>query len=452
MGKEESWEDVLRALLGEEGARQALEAMKDAGLDPAVMGDAAGLPSDPAQLQFMLTQMQALLAASDGPVNWDLAQEYARQQLTSDPPLTAADSTKIRTALQVADLLLDPVTELTAPAPERSALTRQGWLHATLPVFRTVATPVAEHIVDAMAGLLDASSFEEQLPAELSQFGGTEFGAIPGLVRKLGAAAFGMQLGGAVAHLAREAFGLTDIGLPLGAPGTVALVGANVTGFADGLDVPPDEVLQFLAVREAAHARLYGASPWLYGHVLTLITTYASGIAIDTDAMADAFRAIDPSDPQQLRDAMSSGIFALEVSADQKRALANLETTLAVIEGWVEYVTSEATRAHLDHTVALTEMIRRRRASGGPAESTFKNLVGLELRPRRLRDAAALWQLLTERRGVEARDALWHHPDLMPTAADLDNPAGLLNNSETSELDAALAELLGPDPDDPTIA
>lgn len=444
MSTEESWENVLRALLGEEGARQAIEAMREAGLDPAAMGDAAGLPTDPRQLQFMLTQMRALLAASDGPVNWDLAREFARQQVTDDPPLSAADSARIRTALQVADLLLDPVTELEPPAPERSALTRHGWLDATLPVFRTVATPVAEHIVDAMAGLLDPAAFRQQLPPELSALSGTGFDSIPGLVRKLGAAAFGMQLGAAVAHLAQEAFGLTDIGVPLGAEGTVALVPANVAAFAEGLDVPPDEVLQFLAVREAAHARLYAASPWLYGHVLTLVTTYASGIAIDTDAMEEAFRSIDPSDPQQLREAMSSGIFELEVSEDQKRTLAHLETTLAVIEGWVEFVTSEATRAHLDHTVALTEMIRRRRAAGGPAESTFKSLVGLELRPRRLRDAARLWQTLTERRGVDARDALWSHPDLMPTAADLDDPTALLS-SGPSEMDAALEELLGGD-------
>ena len=72
----------------------------------------------------------------------------------------------------------------------------------------------------------------------------------------------------------------------------------------------------------------------------------------------------------------------------------------------------------------LQEAVRRRRAAGGPAEQTFAALVGLELRPRRLRDASTLWGSLRTRQGTEARDGVWMHPDLLPTAADLDDPLG----------------------------
>ncbi|MEI2728645.1 MAG: zinc-dependent metalloprotease, partial [Candidatus Nanopelagicales bacterium] len=86
----------------------------------------------------------------------------------------------------------------------------------------------------------------------------------------------------------------------------------------------------------------------------------------------------------------------------------------------------------------LRETLRRRRATGGPAEKTFANLVGLELRPRRLREAADLWQRLRQAGGIDARDALWAHPDLLPTADDLDDLDGFLSRSsdvDTSELD-----------------
>jgi hypothetical protein len=74
---------------------------------------------------------------------------------------------------------------------------------------------------------------------------------------------------------------------------------------------------------------------------------------------------------------------------------------------------------------------RRRRATGGPAERTFATLVGLELRPRRLREATTLWQSLTDgARGIEGRDALWAHPDLLPTADDLDDPAVFVHRAE----------------------
>ena len=81
-------------------------------------------------------------------------------------------------------------------------------------------------------------------------------------------------------------------------------------------------------------------------------------------------------------------------------------------------------------------------ATGGPAERTFATLVGLELRPRRLRDAAALWQALEQRRGIDGREAIWAHPDLLPSAADLDDPAAWAERGPDDTLD--ISELEGP--------
>jgi len=66
--------------------------------------------------------------------------------------------------------------------------------------------------------------------------------------------------------------------------------------------------------------------------------------------------------------------------------------------------------------------MRRRRPSGGPAEQTFATLVGLQLRPRRLRDAATVFAAMSQQRGAAERDRLWSHPDLLPTSDDLDEP------------------------------
>ena len=81
-----------------------------------------------------------------------------------------------------------------------------------------------------------------------------------------------------------------------------------------------------------------------------------------------------------------------------------------------------------------------------PSDSTRRRR-RVELRPRRLRDAATLWSSLRSRKGPEARDAVWAHPDLLPTSADLDDPLGFGEQVEIeeigdSEFDAALADLL----------
>src|SRR6201999_1284576 len=104
-----------------------------------------------------------------------------------------------------------------------------------------------------------------------------------------------------------------------------------------------------------------------------------------------------------------------------------------LIEGWVDEVSAAAAAGRLSGAAALRETLRRRRAAGGPAEQTFGNLVGLELRPRRLREAAELWRLLGETRGIDGRDATWAPPDLLPDPSDLDDPAAFA--AGRSELD-----------------
>ena len=149
-----------------------------------------------------------------------------------------------------------------------------------------------------------------------------------------------------------------------------------------------------------------------------------------------------------MQEALEGGLFEPEKTPAQKAALERLETTLALVEGWVDEVVGQATEARMPAAAKLQEAVRRRRAAGGPAEQTFAALVGLELRPRRLRDASTLWGSLRSRQGAEARDAVWAHPDLLPTAADLDDPLGFREHVEEpqaltdAEFDAALAELL----------
>jgi uncharacterized protein (DUF2342 family) len=77
-------------------------------------------------------------------------------------------------------------------------------------------------------------------------------------------------------------------------------------------------------------------------------------------------------------------------------------------------------------------------------------LVGLELRPRRLREAATLWQTLSDRRGIDGRDAIWSHPDLLPTTDDLDDPVGWAERGPDDTLDISALDASPDAPEDPT--
>ena len=162
-------------------------------------------------------------------------------------------------------------------------------------------------------------------------------------------------------------------------------------------------------------------------------------------------RGIDPSmmgNPEAMQELFEGGMFELPDSPAQKAALERLEVTRALVEGWVDEVVGQATEGRMPTATKLQEAVRRRRAAGGPAEQTFATLVGLELRPRRLRDASTLWGSLRTRQGTEARDGGWMHPHLLPTAADLDDPLGFREDASAppqladDDFDAELKKLL----------
>lgn len=413
-----------------------------AGIDPAELAKAAGLPNDPNLLAQMFQQVQAMMSApSEGPVNWQLAHENARRVAASsaDPSVTATQRREVDEALHLADLWLDPVTDFPGAGLIGRAWSRAEWVEETLGTWKKLTEPVANSVAFALS-----TSLTEQIPEEMKSM----LGGASSMLQNMGGAIFGMQLGQAIGALSGEVVSSTDIGIPL-ADLQMALLPANITKFGQGLDVPEYEVRLFLAVREAAHARLFVHVPWLRGYLLGTIESYARGIHIDTSRIEELARDLDPSNPEGIQEALSQGVFMPQRTAEQEAALAKLETALALVEGWVDELTAAAT-ANLPSSAALRETVRRRRATGGPAEHAFSSLVGLELRPRRLRDAAALWAKLAEERGIAGRDAIWQHPDLLPTPEDLDDPAGFserrqLLEAADSEVDAALEKLLSGD-------
>jgi putative hydrolase len=264
------------------------------------------------------------------------------------------------------------------------------------------------------------------------------------MMSQMGGMAFGSQLGQALGKLSREVLTSTDIGLPLGPKGVAALMPEAIESLAEGLEQPRSEIMTFLAAREAAHHRLFSHVPWLASQLLNAVEAFAKGMKIDMSGIEDLAQGFNPAsltDPSQMEQLLNQGIFEPKATPEQTAALERLETLLALIEGWVQTVVVDALGDRIPGTSALSETLRRRRATGGPAEQTFATLVGLELRPRKLREAAVLWERLTQAVGADARDAVWQHPDLLPSAEDLDEPAGFIDRmigGDTSGMDEAI--------------
>jgi putative hydrolase len=423
------------------------------GGNPFGLGGGMSMNDIGAALSQLGAMMQGMSTPSTGQsaVNWDAATDVARRTIASagDPVVADAERRSVEDAVRLADLWLDAITTFPSTGAGARAWSRTEWLLGTMPAWQEIIEPIAEQVQASMASMMPrpedlAGGLPEELrsllPEGLPVDFGQMLGPLLGMAQQMGSSMFAMQAGQGLAALASEVLGTGDVGLPLTSDGIPTLLPANVERFGAGLELAAGEIDLYLALREVAHQRLFKHVPWLGPTVRGAVAEYARGIGLDAGAMEEALRGIDLSNPENIQEALASGVLVPDDTPEQKAALARLETLLALVEGWVDHVVTAACGDRLATASRLQEAVRRRRAAGGPAERTFQNLVGLELRPRRLRDAAALWQQLEQERGAEGRDAVWAHPDLLPGPADLDDPSGFVRGSTLGDdLLAALA-------------
>jgi len=436
---DEEFQEMLRRLLGGQ-------------LDPSQFEQLAAMGIDPAQVAQAMQQMQAAFAAGGdaGGIDWDAAKRQALHTANqSDRGVTAAQRADLDQAFALATLWLSEATTIGELATAPRAITRGAWVEATLPVWQELAEPVATSIADALT-----STLAEQVPEELQ-------GMVAGagrMLRNVGGSLFAAQLGQVVGRLSLEVVSGGDVGIPLMPAGEAVILPQNFADFGQGLEIPEDQLALSVAARELAHARLFRHARWLRLDVIAQVTEFARGIHVDTAALEDLASEIDPSQPEELRRLLESGALLPQRSEQQEAALTRLETVLALIEGWVDVVTADAT-SRLPSADRVAEVVRRRRAVGGPAEKALGSLVGLELRPRRMREASAMWRAVTDAVGIAARDALWDYPDMMPTSADIDDPSALIERLQArargdqpvlDEMDEALARLLAEETGDAT--
>ena len=371
------------------------------------------------------------------PVNYDVALRTARRSINDPKGMTADDRTAVTESTRLANLWLDDASSLPDSGARAEAWSADDWLTNTLPTWKRLVSPVAEHMDRAQ---LDA------MPEQAREI----FGPITQMLGHFNSMNFGAKLGQALGDLANQALTGNDFGLPVAPSGVIGIVPKNIEPISDQLSVPGQEVLVYISAREAARQRLFTHVPWLVERIVSSVEEYSVGLELDTSHIEEQIRNLDleSGDPAKLQEAMQ-GMQDMDMSprvtSRNAAAAARLETLLALVEGWVEVVVEDALRDRIPSTAALTESWARRRATGGSAEHAFNNIVGIELGAPKTNEAADLWRRATNAVGVDRRDKVWDHPDFLPAAENLDNPAAfidtLLDDAPDAKFDEEIAKL-----------
>jgi len=389
-----------------------------------------------AQLSSFGLNPQTLFAAANsagsvGPlISPDVLRDVARKFVSSqgDRPIGSQDVTDSQVALDIANTWLDDATNF--PAISRSNLpawSRRDWLDSSVANWAKMIEPLADGMANALTNVLKQTPLEPDMEQGLA--------AVAPIMRAFMGSLIANQLGTSVGQLAVSITGANDVAIPLFGSSEARLLPENVSKWAQGLDIPIDEVRIFLAVREAAASRLFSHAPWLSTYIQDAITAYGAGIKIDIDSIQEqAERALetgelDINNPESISVAISAGLFKPEQSPSQDAALEKLEMILALIEGWIDYVSTKAVGDRLPSYPALSETLRRGRATKSPTQQLFATLLGLEVSPRKMRECSLFWFEVESEIGLAGRDQRWEDPALLPKSQDLADVSKFLNST-----------------------
>jgi putative hydrolase len=395
----------------------------------------------------LFREFARLMATASGPVNWELARQVAvataagaedlgmMPQLPS--PAAPPDPGEARSwddRLRLAELWVDPVTSLPAPAVALAArpLSRPDWAEAVLGGFAPLVEPGARRVAEALGS-----------GAGMGPPGvGDMIGRVGGLVA-------GLQVGTLVGQLARSVLGQHELAMPAPDPAKVLLVPENVAAFERDGDLPGDQLRLWLACAQVAGRRLQAGVPWLGDQLRRAVDEVAVATEPDASGMLDRLQSLDMANPEAVQELLAGGGEGLlgPPSAALQAATGRLEVLLALTAGYPLVIAGRALEGRLPGLAAIEAAVGRRDADPQSPARLFAML----LRADPDRAAAARGERFCREvlaaTDIEGLDRTWSHPDFLPTPEELDVPGrwlervGLIGGEEV-DLDEGLRALL----------
>ena len=369
-------------------------------------------------------------AGSDGGAGSPMLQttvmrESARKFLSThtDLPIGRDDQRKMQEAVDIANTWIEERTQFPATVTNADvAWSRRDWIDQSISGWQQLVEPLAEGMVEALSKVLKEM--------------GPEVGFLP-VMRGFMGQLIATQLGQSIGTLSIGLTGSQDAAIPLFEKSGAHLIPQNIALWGEGLEIPEQEIAIYIALREVAAQRLFAHTPWLSEYIRGLIQSYGTGITVDIESIQSQAESamnsgeLDINNPDSITMAINQGMFQPEQSAAQSAALAKLEITFALIEGWIDHVAYLSATDRLPALAALQESYRRSRIESAPTQQLFAMLLGLQISPRLTRECAHFWNEIyglsgAENGGVAIRDHRWEDPALLPTASDLSDPAAFL--------------------------
>lgn len=373
------------------------------GMDPEALRDAP-----------LFRELQRVMAASSGPVNWELARQVAIATAVEagDEPPTDADRRSFEEVVRVAELHVQRLTGLEPPPDVAVVRTirRAEWVTANAESLGGLLEPAA-----AKMGQAFGRAISEQMPAEAT--------GMTGMLGQLGPLLQGTQIGQVLGLLAQQVFGQYDVAVPRSGTGDLLFVMPNISAFEHDWSLDPTEFRTYVAIHEVTH-RLELAPAWIREHFARLVGDFLSSLTIDVEQMRSKLEGLDPSDPEGFQRALQGeegGLFGVVMDDEQRLKLGRIQAFMAAAEGYGDHVMHTLGSQMLATYGQIAEAARRRH-DAQPSDPVFERLLGVEMKRAQYEQGKAFCDTVVELTDEATLAGMWSSAEALPSLPELDEP------------------------------
>lgn len=372
---------------------------------------AFGTPED----SPLLRELQRVLLAGTGPVNWELARQLAIASAswgTDDPSPTEEDQKVMEGAVRMAELAVADLTGALPPteAGHVRAVRRAQWVEANVRGLRGLFEPGAERLARALA---------ENRPEEPAVAQGAQ--VFEALMDRLAPLFMGAQVGMVLGQLAQRAVGQYDLPLPRTEQPALLFVIPNMDRVVQEWSLPADQFRAWVALHETAHA--FGlARPWVRDHVVGMVREMAEAMEFDIGALQERLEGLDLSDPERLSDALGGELLAGELDDEQRLLLRRVQAFVAAAEGHADHVLAILGRQRLPEYGRIDEALRRRHEERGTDERAAERLLGIEMNVQQYRLGREFCDHVAEQTDERTLARIWESAEALPSIPELEEP------------------------------
>ena len=382
------------------------------------------MPQDPNEFSasgFPFFEQIAKAMSSAGPVQWDMARQFAMMAATNsstEPNVEPTSRIAVHQLAAVADLHVRDVTGLstsdTTQPPVIDVVTRSTWVHHTVEAFKFYFSDFSGNSNSTIGGEnLDLES--NGMDAMMSN-----------LTKMMAPAMLGMSVGSMIGQLSLRTFGQYDLPLPREPKSQLLFVVRNSEEFAKDWSIKVEDMQMWLLIQELTFHALFRID-FVRDAVTNLVKQHVAGFNPNPNALGQRLTNIDVTntDPAAMMQKLLGDPTLLlgdERSAKQQALAPKLDAIICAIICYVDHVVDTVANRILGNGAQISEAFRRRRVESSSQDQYVEQLFGIYLTDDQVNRGEKFIAGVIERQGETGLARLWAREGNLPTPNEIAAP------------------------------